>query len=556
MINKRTKILIVDDKIENLIALEKILKGFDIEFVRALSGNEALAKTLLNEFALAIIDVRMPEMDGYETVKLMRQSKNTKYLPVIFVSAIYSEYYHSIKGIETAAVDFIAKPIIPEILREKVKVFLELYKQRKKLDDLIEELKKTNAQLKNEINIRKQTEVQLKKAKVKAEEADRLKSSFLANISHEIRTPMNAIIGFSDLLKEPNFSSEERDDFINIIINNGNILIKIIDDILDIARIEAGELKIEENQCPVNKILSELLDSFNGIKIKEGKNNIEIRVNKAVKEPNFSITTDPYRFRQVMTNLIGNSLKYTNKGFIEFGYNFYEDKKYAEIKEQNIMLRFYVKDTGIGISKDKQKIIFDRFRQADNSFVRKYGGTGLGLSITKNIVELLGGEIWLKSKLGKGSTFYFTLPYNPISYNVNNKQKDIDRPPKVYDWKNKTILIVEDIESNYELVKKILSKTKANVLWATNGKQAVEICKSNKNIDLILMDIRLPQMDGYEATKLIKQFRKGIKIIAETAYVMAENQKKAFDVGCIDYIKKPLNSKELLLKINKYINKK
>ncbi len=388
----------------------------------------------------------------------------------------------------------------------------------------------------------KKTEENLEKAKEKAEESDRLKTAFLSNMSHEIRTPMNAIIGFSNLLSDTDITNDERKEFIELIDSNSNSLMNLIEDIIDISKIEAGQLIIKKTKTPVNKIFSELYNSFNQIKNEKDKTNIELRLNLANKEKDFTIITDPHRFKQILSNLLDNAVKFTEKGFIEFGYS---------INNQSY-LQFYVKDTGIGIPNDKMNIIFDRFRQVDGSNTRKYGGTGLGLAISKNLVELLGGKMWLESQIDKGTTFYFTLPYNPAEKAVE-KTQIITKHKKKYIWNNKIILIAEDTVSNYQFLEAALRKTKANLLWAQDGKEAVDMCKANDKINLILMDIQMPVLNGYKAARQIRQFRKDLPIIAETAFAMSGDREKSLEAGCDDYIAKPIKIAELLEKIDKWL---
>jgi PAS domain S-box-containing protein len=391
-----------------------------------------------------------------------------------------------------------------------------------------------------DINERKHAEIKLQKAKEKAEEADTLKTAFLANMSHEIRTPMNAIIGFSDLLLDPEISQDEKVEYVNIIKNNGNTLLNIIDDIIDIAKIEAGQIKIYKTQCNVNEILYEMFTYFNKQKKLLKKDTIDIILNPNNVQ-NLIVLSDPYRLRQIISNLLNNALKFTDKGFITFGCNV----------EQNYV-KFYVTDTGIGIPEDKLEEIFKPFRQADFSPTRRYGGTGLGLTISKNLVEILGGSMWVISTPGKGSTFYFTLPYQKIGatmFSDDEKTVSISN----YNWENKVILIVEDDVTNYKFLERTLRKSKAEIIWAKDGKPAVDLCQTDQKIDLILMDIQMPRMDGLEATKLIRKIRKDIPIIAQTAYVMTSDKDKSLKAGCNDYIAKPIKIPLLLEKINKYL---
>ncbi|MCD4746866.1 MAG: PAS domain S-box protein, partial [Bacteroidales bacterium] len=389
-----------------------------------------------------------------------------------------------------------------------------------------------------DITERKQNEHELKIAKEKAEESDRLKSAFLANMSHEIRTPMNAILGFSQLLNEAE-SIEERNDFINFIKSNGEHLLSLINDIVDISKIEAGLMTTEINECSVNLLFEEIYSIFSTNE-KIIYNKIQLILNKSLPDNESIILTDSTRLRQILTNLIVNAIKFTKSGYIEYGYY---------LKEQQT-LEFYVKDTGKGIPENKHEEIFKRFVQADISDTITQGGTGLGLAITKAFVNLLGGEIRIKSEIDKGSTFYFTLPYKktePIAEIQVPVKKTID-----YIWKNKTILIAEDVEDNFILIKNMLNKTQAQIIWARNGKETIDIYIENKNIDLILMDLRMPVINGYEAIKKIKKFNTDIPIIALTAYAIGDDHIKAFEYGCDDYVTKPVNRVKLLSLIDSY----
>jgi len=391
-------------------------------------------------------------------------------------------------------------------------------------------------------------EHELKEAKTIAEESDKHKTAFLASMSHEIRTPMNAIIGFTDLLADPEFSEEEKAEFINLITNNGELLLRLIDDIIDIAKIEANVLQIETAECRVNVIINEVVMAAKDNLKKLGKDNIDIRVNLGNEIPGFSIRSDPFRLQQIFTNLVGNAQKFTTNGFIEIGYQL---KTNQTLQGNETFLQFYVKDTGIGIAEDKINLIFDRFKQADEKVWKKFGGSGLGLTISKKLVNLLGGDIWVDSTVGKGSTFYFTIPYLPMSLtDVDNKIEEID--VKKLDLTGKTILIAEDIDSNFNLLRAILSRSNVQVIWAKDGKQAVDICRS-RNIDLVLMDVKLPVLNGLLATERIKDMYKKLPVIAISAYASEEDKSKALEAGCIDYITKPIKKELLINLINKHI---
>lgn len=389
-------------------------------------------------------------------------------------------------------------------------------------------------------------EKNLLKAKEKAEESDQLKSAFLANMSHEIRTPMNAILGFAELItmSDSEVSSTEKENYVKLINVSGNNLLRLIDDIIDISKIEAGQIKIHKKKCYLNETLKDIQQSFIELgKINE-KENIEIRLNELAQSQNLIINTDTIRLNQVFTNLIGNALKFTEEGFIEFGYEIVNNEK----------LLFYIKDTGVGMDQNKKDLVFDRFTKIEDDNSRLYRGAGLGLAISKSLVELLGGEIWVDSALSAGSTFYFNLPFDEIK-ELNHEQKAISINEN-YNWQNKTILIVEDEPANIMYIEEVLKVTKAKVLRASNGKEAVDIYKKySHNIDIIIMDIKMPKMNGYEATKQIKNLNKNIPIISQSAYAMQGDIDRGLKAGMTDYLIKPIKPKLLLSILNKHLNK-
>ncbi|MCD4789141.1 MAG: response regulator [Bacteroidales bacterium] len=397
----------------------------------------------------------------------------------------------------------------------------------------------------NQVSIsinQKKTEIELKHAKEKAEESDKLKTAFLANMSHEIRTPMNTIIGFSELLNDPDLTIENRKEFISLINENSKILLNLIEDIIDVAKIEAEQIKIIQSTCQVNQILDDFKNFYTDVLESNKQKEIEIRVKKENMDERFAIITDPLRFRQIMNNLIGNAIKFTDRGYIEFGYS---------IIDGNI-IQFYIKDSGIGLSPEKLSLIFERFRQAEESNTKEYGGTGLGLTISKRLAEMLGGTIWVESVLHEGSTFFFNLPLKLAKNGV--EMKPFVKLNDKHEWSDKIILVAEDEISNFELVKAALQKTDVQILRAKNGIEAVSICKDNDDIDLVLMDIRMPEMSGYDATRKIKTFRSDLPVISLTAYAMADDKDKSLQAGCDDYISKPIKPRELINKISRYLS--
>lgn len=392
-----------------------------------------------------------------------------------------------------------------------------------------------------DITIRKEYEKELLLSKNKAEESDKLKTAFLSNLSHEIRTPLNAIIGFSSLLTDSDLTQSEKRNLSDVLYKNSNDLLKLIENLIEISEIEAGQLSIKKSECNLNRLIEDLKTTFLS-EDKKGKS-VKLNVRREIKEEDFTILTDPIRLKQVLNNLISNAAKFTDNGFIEFGYAFKDERT----------LMFYVIDTGIGIETEKQKYIFNPFRQADDSNTRRFGGMGLGLAISKHIVEKLGGKIWLTSIPGSGSTFYFTIPYIPIRFKFDPEPKE--KVNTTYDWRNKTILVADDIDSNYVFLKTVIKQTNAEVIWAKTGVEAVEMVKKNPTIDLVLMDIVMPDMDGFEATKLIKQHNSNLPVVCQTAYPTNENFHAANDCGFDSFMAKPIKVDGMLQVIDKFFPK-
>jgi PAS domain S-box-containing protein len=392
-----------------------------------------------------------------------------------------------------------------------------------------------------DISDRKKTENERQKltqelvlAKEKAEESDRLKSAFLANISHEIRTPMNGILGFAELLKTPELTQDMHERYIHIIEQSGKRMLNIINDIVDISKIEAGQMNIHLEETNVNQLLKDLLVFFSPEAQSKG---LKLTVSANLPDEKSSIQTDYTKLAQVLTNLIKNAIKFTKSGSIEFGYN------------PNVVgtsLQFFVKDTGAGIPADQTEMIFERFRQGSVLLTRAYEGAGLGLSISKAFVDMLGGKIWVESELGKGSTFFFSLPLintKTASAETTKTQSD-NRDPKPH-----CLLVAEDDENSMLYMRALLESEQITVLEANTGQMAVDRVKQHPEIDLVLMDLKMPEMDGFEATRQIKRLRPGLPVIAQTAYSFAEEKEKALLAGCDDYISKPIKKPALIEKI-------
>jgi len=373
-------------------------------------------------------------------------------------------------------------------------------------------------------------------AKEKAEESDRLKTAFLQNMSHEIRTPMNAIMGFSELISLQYNNKEKVEKYSKIINQRCNDLLCLIDDILDIARIESGQLSINPQSTNLSKLCNEIYQLFKEHQKKINKENIQLK-----KEPNFkykNIIIDDVKLKQIFINLVNNAFKFTKEGVVTFGCKNYSDNE----------ILFYVSDTGIGIPKDKFDYIFERFTQLEVGLSKQYGGTGLGLSIVKGLVKLLGGKIWLESELGKGTTFYFTIPFSIDEEEKAKTEKSEDKPIQFNQCLNYTILIVEDDYYNSVYLKELLEDYGFKTISTEYGEEAIKII-NNQEVDMILMDIRLPDIDGYETTRRIRKQYPKLKIIAQTAYAMPEDRNKALEAGCNDFVTKPIDPGQLFEKI-------
>ena len=384
--------------------------------------------------------------------------------------------------------------------------------------------------------------IDLKKAIQKAEESDRLKSAFLANMSHEIRTPMNGILGFSGLLQKEGISAGEKAKYIEIINNSGEQLLALINDIIDISKIEARQVQLNIQDENINAILDKLVSQFEIELIKRNKKDLQLIVKKGLEDPESNIKVDGVRLNQILMNLIGNAIKFTETGTIEFGYK----------KLEKYSLLFYVKDTGLGLSEVDKQIIFDRFRQADNAKRKNTGGTGLGLSISEGLLKLMGGKIWVQSRLGEGSTFFFTIPFQQVPMVSQQEELNLLATPN-FDWSQKKFLVVDDMDLVYLYITEILKGTRAKHIHAKTGLDAVKLISEDPDIDLILMDIQLPDIDGFEATRRIKA-KKEVPIIAQTAYAMQSDKDKALAAGCDGYIAKPLNKSELFELIEKNLS--
>ncbi len=652
-----TNILLVDDKSENIFALEKLLEGEGRHFLKATSGKAALKMAISHDIALILLDVQMPEMNGFEVAEILKSNKRTANISIIFVTAISKEQKYVLKGYETGAVDYLFKPLDIEITKAKVSTYLKLYQQQKELAEqyviqenlaslvdnsmditcifdlnsfVVEEVNQTfytllgynvesvigtplvqyfhsedvnetkkiiqeelgsNSDIfvfenrmkcndgtekwmrwklivKNgkcfangaDITIRKQTERKLSEnlaylvrinkelgeAKRVAEASVKVKQDFMANMSHEIRTPMNAIIGFTGLLLRGELSDEQRSSLESVKISGENLIV-IINDILDFSKIEAGKMSIEASEFDLRTILKELVKLQKQSADDKG---VSLVLNIEDEVP-AKVIGDSVRVNQILLNLMSNAIKFTSKGKVELAVKVLHDS------EKEVQLEMTVEDSGIGIPANKLSDIFESFTQAKGDTTRKYGGTGLGLTIVKKLVDLMQGDIKVISEPEKGSKFIVTLKL-PKESAANVQAKEEDDGKDIVLGKLQ-VLLAEDNELNQILAKRVLNNFGCEVVIAENGMIALEKLREN-DFDVILMDIMMPEMDGIEATKIIrKDFpepKKNIPILAMTAFIFTESSdNKYLEAGMDDYILKPFNPDKLKQKIAKLVQK-
>jgi PAS domain S-box-containing protein len=642
----KVNVLLVEDRIENLFALEKMLAGEDRVFHKATSGKIGLKLALNNEIALILLDVQMPDMDGFEVAKLLRSNPKTKNIPILFVTAISKEAKYVVQGYDSGGVDYLFKPLDVDITRAKVNTFIRLYKQQRGLYVKNEELENLSSLVNNSLNvicvfnkenlqisqvnrtfktllgyelidmigksfldylssenkedteriirseilkkkdivvfeskvigqdgttkwmlwkivvkgevcfangsditIRKQTEQKLSEnlsylvkvnkelaeAKRVAEESVHAKEEFMANMSHEIRTPMNAIIGFTSLLLKSEIT-EEQQQFLKSIQVSGENLLVIINDILDFSKIVAGKMNFHEIDLEINFAREQNLF-------------LKLEISEYVQKV---VIGDSVRINQILLNLVSNALKFTHKGGVTI--------KVDNIGEEGDkeLISIICEDTGIGVSDEKLSTIFESFTQAKGDTTRKYGGTGLGLTIVKKLVDLMGGDISVESILGKGSRFIVKLPLKRSDNELEEEDPIVLDEEKV-DLTGANILLAEDNPMNQILAKRVVMSFGANPTVAENGQVALD-CLREKDYDIVLMDIMMPEMDGLEATRVIRtEFegsKKNVPILAMTAFVFTQgDDQKYLDAGMNDFILKPFNPDNLKLKIANLINK-
>jgi PAS domain S-box-containing protein len=659
-------ILLVDDREDGLIALEALLSDNpDYHLVKASSGLEAIALLDKYDFAMVLLDVQMPHLDGFETAEIIRRNPRYRNLPIVFVTAINSDERYIYRGYEAGAVDYIFKPFDPVILRSKVSVFTDLHVKNRQLraqakqlaerelleqraaiqaieidslrryrnlaesiphiimratpdgaveyhnqnwtnytgmepgqalgdgwqaafhpDDLPKFLIDWSFAIRNmtrfenesrirrkdgayrwhwikaepeldeygnvicwlgtitDIEDRKTFEQKLKEAQRAAELANEAKTHFLANMSHEIRTPLNAIMGFTELLTDPGPSMEEKMKNVAVVRRNCHQLLKIVNEILDISKVEAGELEIERVETKIDELLNEVKAL---LRVQAGKKGIELKFAPPEDVPD-RVLTDSTRLRQILLNIVGNALKFTQQGSVSV------TTKFVRKTNGQSMVTFVVSDTGVGIDHQSAQKIFQPFSQADTSTTRLFGGTGLGLALARRLARALGGDVQLmKSAPGQGSTFTVSIEVEVLDQKqwaqldaASETQAEPPRPTiDTSALKGKRILLVEDAEDNQFLIQQFLSRTGAIVEIANNGNEGVDKALNNE-YEVVLMDIQMPFKDGYQATSELRSKGYQKPIIALTAHALVEEREKCLRTGCTSHLTKPINRQQLI----------
>ena len=531
----KQKILIVDDKPENLFTLEDLInENLDVEVFKATSGNEALKLFLHNNFSLAILDVQMPEMDGYDLAKYIRSRAESRATPIVFLSAVYSDEFHVFKGYESGGVDFVTKPFNPQLLLNKIRFFIRLKDEeikRRQIEDHLQELVAART-------------FELNKAKLEAERANEAKSIFLTTMSHEIRTPLHALLGMANLLKDTGLTTEQA-GYLTTICQSGELLISIINDILDFSKIESGKLELESLDFEFNSAISQIIAMYENRAAEKG---LALTYINNIRQDLY-VLSDPVRIKQIINNLLNNAIKFTETGGVTIS------TAVESRTDSAVRLVIIVKDTGIGIEADSLKKLFQPFTQADGSITRRYGGSGLGLSIIRLLLLELNGTIAVESTAGQGSTFTvkLMLPAGRKSQAVVAGGNTTLEYPDAVDKGELQILVAEDGEFNKILIKEYLSRINCEFDIAANGKVAVEKFAAG-NYDLVLMDCQMPVLDGYEAARLIRATERGrnTPIVALTADAVKGTREKCLAAGMDDYLSKPFTKEKLLEKISRW----
>lgn len=527
---KQANILIVDDQVANIDVLEGLLamQGYT-NYKSTIDSREVVKLYAEFEPDLILLDLSMPYLSGFEVMAQLKSLvSHDTYLPILVLTADVTNEAKQ-RALSSGAVDFLTKPfdLIEVGLRIRNLLFTAYLQQQLKNQNYIleEKVKERTLELENK-------NAELIIAKEKAEASDKLKSAFINNISHEIRTPLNGILGFGQILTDPDLNEDEKEMYLEMLNSSSARLINTVTNFLDISLLTSGNQKIFKKEVHPATLVNEVVEKYHDYC---SSRNIFLSFQIPGTDIDSVIFTDGDILSKILNQLVDNAVKFTKTGGISIGYTKFNDH-----------LHFFIKDSGIGISDENKKNIFEDFAQEDSAISRKYEGSGLGLSIAKKFTELLGGKIWMESEKGKGSTFYFSIPITEKITKAN--LKNFPRTEK----SKQTILIAEDDEINFAYFKALLTHDLIEIIHASNGIEAIEKCQSHPEIELVLMDLKMRDMDGFEATTRIKSFRKHLPIIAITAYSEVEDKEMAMQAGCDEFITKPVKKDFLLKKLEEF----
>ena len=506
---KNAKILIVDDDSLGLRLMKKALDGKDYKIATASNGKTALTKAWANNFDIIILDVRLPDFDGFAICEKLKQHPATTNVPVVFLTGLNNQS-DVIKGFEAGAVDYISKPFNAD-------EFIIRIENHLKLRDYANPLEET--------------------ARI-SQEAKQNISTFVSSLAHELKTPLNSIVGFSEILQGKNISDQEKQTYLKHIHSSGQDLLHLLNNLIDISKIDADLLDFHFTNIYLNNELVDIEKYYSDKVYKAQGDNVKLVLDIGNDDPKFMLLTDILRFTQVITIFIDNAIKYTKKGTITFGY---------QLKSNN-RIRFFVKDTGKGLSEEELENIFEEYEWAHQKMKITKSGKGIGLAIAKKITYLLKGEIGANSIPGKGSEFHFTLPRLQEG---SEEFKSISTKEQIYNWEGKKILIAEDVLVNYLFFAALLKKTKVELIHACDGYQVLDILKETK-VDLIMMDMIMPGLDGLETTKEVRKTHLNVPIIAQTSMSERTDIDAIYKAGCNDIISKPIKPHILLNKIERF----
>lgn len=532
----KTKILIVDDYKENIEALSELIASDDVDVYSAMNADHALELITQHDFGLALLDVQMPVVSGFDLAKIIRGVKKFRSLPIIFVTAHQQDSAVVFEGYLSGAVDLLFKPLEPNMVRAKVRIFVELAQQRQLLQSHVRELERL---------------------RLEAEAANIAKSQFLANMSHEIRTPLAAVMGFAELIARGTSSREETEECIEAVRRNGKLLLRLIDDILDLSKIEANRMELEQTEFDLSDVLHDIQSTLSFRAQERG-----IALTFDVQTTGKTLyKSDPTRVKQVLLNIIGNGIKFTSNGTVAVTVKVEAEQSDALQHDSHDMLTVRVTDQGVGLTSEQAERLFQPFGQADPSTRRHFGGSGLGLVISRQIARAMGGNIrLLDSKPGQGSTFEIQLSLErsaqPAMSDVAisraaRRASGIEDAEDLATLMGKRILAVDDSPDNLTLIAMFLRDSGAELSYADSGNKAIGEVKK-QDFDIILMDVQMPGMDGHQATEEIRKMGFKKPIIALTAHAIRSEHDKCRKSGCNAVLTKPITRANLLKGLYEY----